>query len=256
MRLFTKASLVSLIVMVFLASTSLALDPSRLLVYWACDDGSGDMLTDGSGNGWDAAIQEGTHEWVNGKYGGDIRLQKSYGVVEGDVISSTGQTGEITIACWVNLAVHTTYNGLVSIANPACDASCCYRIMANPNKNPFWNAGHHADKSLADFTFSLDTWHHYVLVADGVTDKIYVDGTLIGEVEENFPLPEFLEVSVYLGTGESPSAWLVEDCAFDDVMIWDKALTEDEVNTIMSGGLTAVAPGGKLESTWAAIKSK
>jgi hypothetical protein len=109
---------------------------------------------------------------------------------------------------------------------------------------------------LADFAFSLDKWYHYVLVADGVTDKIYVDGALIGEVEENFPLPKFSEVTVYLGTGESPSAWRVEDSALDDIMVWDKALTEDEVNTIMGGGITAVAPGGKLATTWAGMKSE
>ena len=257
MKFFTKISLVSLVAMVFLVSASLALDSSRLLLHWSCNEGSGNMLTDGSGNGWDATIQDGAHEWVNGKYGSAIRLQEAYGMVEGDVISSTGQTGEITLACWVNLAVHTTYNGIVSIANPECDASCCYRIMVNPNKNPFWNAGHHADQSLADFTFSLDTWYHYVLVADGATDKIYVDGAFIGEVEENFPLPEFSEVTVYLGTGESPSAWRVEDSTIDDIMIWDKALTEDEVNMIMvGGGITAVAPGGKLATTWAGMKSE
>ncbi len=154
------------------------------------------------------------------------------------------------------MTTHSTYNGLVSMSNPACDASCCYRIMVNPGKNPFWNAGHHVDNSLADFAFSLDTWYHYVLVADGVTDKIYVDGAFIGEVEENFPLPEFSEVTVYLGTGESPSAWLVEDSAIDDIMIWDKALTEDEVNTIMGGSITAVAPSGKLATTWAGMKSE
>jgi hypothetical protein len=256
MKLFVRVSLVSLIVMALLVSTSLALDSSRLLLYWACNEGSGDMLTDGSGNGWDATIQDGAHEWVNGKYGGGIRLQKACGIVEGDVISSTGQTGEITIACWINIAAHTTYNGFVSIANPACEASCCYRLMINPSKNPFWNAGHHVDNSLADFTFSLDTWYHYALVADSVVDRIYVDGASIGEAEENFPLPEFLEVSVYLGAGESPGTWPAEDCAFDDVMIWDKALTEDEVNTIMGGGITAVAPSGKLAATWAGMKSE
>jgi len=257
MKLFIRVSLVSLTVMALLVSTSFALDSSRLLVYWNCNEGSGDVLADSSGNGWDATVQDGAHEWVNGKYGSAIRLQEAYGMVEGDVISSAGQTGEITIACWINIAVHTTYNGLVSIANPECEASCCYRIMVNPDKNPFWNAGHHTDQSSADFAFDLDTWSHYVLVADGVTSKVYVDGTLISEAQEDFPLPELLEVSLYLGAGEAPGTWPAEDCTFDDVMIWDKALTEDEVNEIMGGGLiTAVAPSGKVAATWGEVRSR
>jgi len=255
MKLFIRVTLVSLIVMALLASASFAVDSSRLLLYWACNEGSGDMLADGSGNGWDATIQDGAHEWVNGKYGSAIRLQKAYAVVEGDVISSTAQTGEITIASWINLAVHTTYNGLVSIQSDLGDV-CDYRLMANPAKNPFWNAGHHVDQSSADFAFSLETWYHYVLVADGVTSKVYVDGVLIAEETEDFPLPEFPEVAVYIGAGESPGTWPAEDCAFDDVMIFDQALTEDDVNTIMGGGLAAVAPVGKLPATWAGLKAE
>lgn len=34
------------------------------------------------------------------------------------------------------------------------DGGCCeFRAMVNPASNPFWDAGHHADKSLGNFKF-------------------------------------------------------------------------------------------------------
>jgi hypothetical protein len=260
MRPFVKIFMVALLIMVFLVSVSMAAnpDPKRLLLYWTCNETSGDTLKDSSGHGFDAKIKDGKSGWEKGKYDNAVRLQKAYAQVDGDIVSSTAKTGEISLACWVNLTTITTYNGIISIANSACEASCCYRLMINGSKNPYWNAGHHVDKTLANFAFALNTWYHYVLTADGKTDKVYVDGKFIGEQTENFNLPEFKTVSVYLGAGEKPGTWPVENAAFDEVMIWDKALTVDEVNSLMAGSvvLTSVDLAGKLATTWAELKVK
>ncbi len=59
MRTLVKISLVSLILITFLISTAGAasrLDLKRLLVLYLCDEGSGDVLKDSSGNGWDASV--------------------------------------------------------------------------------------------------------------------------------------------------------------------------------------------------------
>jgi hypothetical protein len=39
----------------------------------------------------------------------------------------------------------------------------------------------------------------------------------------------------------------------DDLAVYSRALTADEVKTNM-GGVVAVSPGGKLTATWASIK--
>ena len=258
MKIFMKAFLVSLILMAFLMSTAGAdeLDLERLLVLYLCDEGSGEVLEDASGNGWDADLPNA--KWEDGVFGKAVRMQKTNSQVKGDVISSTAETGEISIMCWFNMTAHSTYNGLVSMSNPACDASCCYRLMINPGKNPFWNAGQHVDQSLANFTFDTDTWYHYAMVVDGDVTKIYVDGEFIGEQAKNFDFPEFDEVTLYVGTGESPGTWTVEDCAFDEVMVWNKALDEDEIKVVMEGYevFAAVDANGKLASTWGGLKAE
>ena len=257
MKTLIIISLVSLILMAFLISTAGAakLDLGRLLVLYPCDEGSGEVLEDASGNGWDGTIPNA--EWEDGVFDKAVRMQKTNSEVIGNIIGSTAETGEISMMCWVNMAAHTNYNGLVSMANPGCDASCCYRLMINPGRNPFWNAGHHSDQSLASFTFELDTWYHYALTADGEINEIYIDGELIGELPDAFELPDLDEVTLFVGTGETPAAWQVEDLAIDEVMIWDKALDEDEIRAVMEGSkiLMAVDANGKLAATWGVLKA-
>lgn len=250
----TVCSIATIITFVLVVASSFAVDTNRILLYWSCDD-AGDTLTDASGHGWDATILDpGNSEWVDGQFEGGVRLQATCAQVDGNIIESTGNTGEITLMCWFIMYQHSTYNGLIDIESPEGD--CCeYRLMVNPSKNPFWNAGHHVDKSLASFAFEMETWYHYAMTADGDVDKIYVDGEFIGEQVEGFDLPTFDDVTVYLGTGEKPGTWTVEDSTFDEVMIWDKALSQDEIQEVMLGGLLSVSPMDKLATTWSSLKT-
>ena len=251
-----KTSVIVMFMIAFLISTAGAveLDLSRLLVLYLCDESDGETLMDSSGNGWDADVPNA--DWEEGVFGNAIRLQGTNSEVQGDIISSVGETGEISIMCWLNMAAHSNYNGIISIEAP--EAGCCeFRLMVNPAKNPFWDAGRHADKNLANFTFELDTWYHYAMVANGDVTKIYIDGEFIGEQVEAFDLPEFKEVTLWVGTGEAPGTWQIEDSAIDEVMIWDKALDEDEMQTIIEGYkvFSPVEAMGKLSATWGELKA-
>jgi len=252
MKAFVSSLLVITLALVLFTDAHAALDLDRLLLYWPCDDGKGDTLEDASGNGFNAEIA-GSHGWEDGQFGGAVSLQNTSASVIGDVVSSTAKTGEITMACWIFLRTHASYSGALSIANPSCGSSCCYRMLINSSFNPYWNGGEHNDKSLANFTFELDTWHHYVLVVDG-DDRIYVDGELIGE-QAGIDPPKFDEVTVFLGAGEGAATHMIEDGIFDEAMIWDKALTEKEIVEVMEGGFLAVSPRGKLTTTWSRLKS-
>jgi len=247
--------IIGLVLLMFLIAGTVGaadLDLSRLLLHWPCDEGGGDILEDASGNGFNAEIG-GNHGWEDGQFGGAVSLQNTSATVVGDVVSSTAETGEITMACWFFLRTHASYSGVLSVAHPSCDASCCYRMLINPGFNPFWNGGEHNDKSIPGFTFEPETWYHYVMVVAGGMDRIYVDGELIGE-QAGIDPPEFDEVTVLLGAGEGPGTHMIEDGIFDEAMIWDVALDEDQIGELMDGSYLAVQPVGKLASTWGKIK--
>ena len=217
-------------------------------------------VNDDSGHGHHAELVGKGESFNDGPFKKAIRLNG--GIVQmspaRDVISSVSKTGQITMEAWFFLNQHSSYDGIISLEAVDGGGCCEFRTMVDPNFNPFWDAGHHADKKLANFKFELKKWYHYVLVADGKDGKIYVDGKFIGAQPENFKLPTFKQTLVYIGAGENPNVHRVEDAIIDEVVVYNKALDEKEINASMKlsvPGVLAVESTGKLAVTWGDIKS-
>ncbi len=239
-------------------SYTYALEQKDILVYYSFDNIDGKTIRDESGNGNDAQlVNDGT--LVDGQFGKAIHLNG--GVVQlspaDDFVVPIGVNGEATLEAWFNMKSHSGHSGIVSIET--IDAGCCeFRMMLNPSSNPFWDAGHHKDKSLNNFTFDLDTWYHYVLVADGKEGKAYVDGEFIGSHPENITFRKFEKAQIFVGAGEGPTSHPAEDVIIDEVVIYSKALSADEVKASKELGVKgalAVEAEHKLALTWGQLKS-
>ncbi len=246
------------LIMVFAVSFTYAVEEGDIVVYYSFDRLDGKKFVDDSGNGNDAELT-GNGKLVDGQFGKVVHLDG--GIVQmvpaNDFIVPIGENGQITMEAWFYLNAHNAYDGIISIET--VDGGCCeFRTMVNPNFNPFWDAAHHADKSLGNFKFELKTWYHYVLVADGKDGKIYVNGEFIGSQPENFTFPKFKEAAIYIGAGENPNVHKVEDAIIDEVVIYSKALTEAEVKASMElgvEGVLAVEAKDKLTTTWGDLKT-
>ena len=242
---------------VFAVSLSDAFEEEDILVYYSFDKLSGTKVSDDSGNGNDAELV-GKGSLTDGAFNKAIHLNGGVVVMEqNDFIVPIGEKTEITMEAWFFLNQHASYDGIISIE--AAAGGCCeFRTMVDPSFNPFWDAGHHADKKLANFKFELKEWYHYVLVADGKDGKIYVNGKFIGEVPENFKWPKFKEAAIYIGAGENPNLHKVEDAIIDEVVIYAAALTEEEVRTSMELSIPVVLDveaRDKLAVTWGELKT-
>ena len=158
---------------------------------------------------------------------------------------------------WVYINSHANHSGIISIET--IDEGCCeFRLMVDPNFKPYWDAGQHQDKSLDNFTFKLKEWYHYVLVANGKDGKIYINGELIGSKDEDIVFRKFAQASIFVGAGEGPNSHPIEDAIIDEVVIYSKALTEEEVKASMElgvDGVLAVEAKNKLATTWGQLKS-
>jgi len=247
-------SLLAASLFVMFSPVGKAIQDKSLLLYLPLDEGKGDVIKDQSPNGFSGKVVGA--KWVDGQFGKALEFdgKDDYAEVTDEVIDSVEETQQITIAAWFNLITHDVYDGIVAIEWPEGD--CCeYRTMVNPASNPFWNAGHHSDRSLANFTFETGTWYHYVLTYDGERGNIYVDGELIGGVDENFKLPLYSPVAVQLAVGPLPHH--PTNGIIDEVAVYNRALTEDEINQDKDNGVmsAAVSPAGKLVTTWASIKN-
>lgn len=247
-----------LMMLLFTFTHADAIEKEDIVVYYSFDKLDGKKFKDDSGNGNDAELS-GNGKLVDGQFGKAINL--SGGIVQmvpaNDFIVPIGENGQITMEAWFYLNEHAAYDGIISIETES--GGCCeFRTMVNPNFNPFWDAAHHADKSLGNFKFELDEWYHYVLVADGKDGKIYVNGEFIGSQVENFEFPKFKKAAIYIGAGENPNVHRVEDAIIDEVVIYSKALTAEEVKMSMElsiPGVLSVEAKDKLAVTWGQMKS-
>ncbi|RKU18695.1 hypothetical protein C6503_09160 [Candidatus Poribacteria bacterium] len=245
-------------IFVFAVTLSDAIEKEDILVYYSFDRLNGKKFTDDSGNGNEARLV-GKGSLVDGAFKKAVHLSGG-GIVQmdqNDFIVPIGEKGLITMEAWFYLNKHVEYDGIISIE--AAAGGCCeFRTMVNPQFKPFWDAGHHADKSLGNFTFELKEWYHYVLVADGKDGKIYINGEFIGAQPENFRWPEFKKAAIYIGAGENPTLHKVEDAIIDEVVIYAAALTEEEIKASMElsvPGVLAVEARDKLAVTWGELKT-
>jgi len=89
---------------------------------------------------------------------------------------------------------------------------------------------------------NLNTWYHIAVTYDGVTRKHYVNGSLDGSWVENAPLEVYDSVRLIIGANANdsdraeaaPSGFF--NGIIDDVRIYNRALTADEIGAIYERG--------------------
>lgn len=88
--------------------------------------------------------------------------------------------------------------------------------------------------------------------------KIYVDGESIGSEPENIVFQKWKQAEIFVGAGEGPNTHPIEDAIIDEVVIYSKALTAEEVKASMElgvAGVLAVEAENKLAVTWGKLKT-
>ena len=101
-----------------------------------------------------------------------------------------------------------------------------------------------------------DEWHHVAATRNGGDANLYVDGNLeiaeqITDNDKSAP-EEPTIIGARLLNGGASARFL--QGSLDEVALYNKALTEEQINADMQSGVLAVSAAGKLATTWASIK--
>lgn len=103
---------------------------------------------------------------------------------------------------------------------------------------------------------SAETWYHLAAIADGEKVKVYKNGKQVGFVNYDGTINL---VSADIGIGNKPrGVQLGFHGIIDEVAIWNRALSEQELLRTIEGLKNALSPvnsSGKLASTWGNIKT-
>jgi len=199
-----------------------------LVGWWKLDEHSGNIATDSSGNG-NHGFLRGDTQWVSGKIGNAVEFDG-----DGDYVD-TGYATDLpvwTVCAWVKSPSAPSSNSASGPVHRERNYQLnwnhqdpTFRGAAALNVGGIWHA--------ASFgRLDADTWYHLAATYNRQTLKSYKNGVLItsNSLPSGDPYPErgtlkFGSHSIYVAyfTG-----------TVDDVHVYEKALTAEEINEIMT----------------------
>ena len=246
-----------ILIVLVLSCTSLAVPPG-LVGYWMFDEGGGQVALDSSGNGLDGTLN-GDPQWVAGQLGGALDFDGSGDYVEIPHDPLLSITDEITIAAWTNMRANASGEMAIVSKGGWGANDLPYELTETAGDVIFWQFYDDAGRdTCAPESPPVGEWHHIAGTYDGNVFKCYIDGELADEWAYAGTMPENT-ASVMIGRRSRGGTHF--NGMIDDVAIYDRALDEGEIQSVMQGHLAenpfAHSPGPRdgamLEQTFAEL---
>jgi len=222
-----------------------------LIAYWPLNGDAGDIIGGHNGQlvGGAKFVQDKDRGWVLSVDGIDGRVEIP------DAPELNFQPNDsFTIALWLN--IQTLPGRWAGIVTKSRDSGSWYGLWVNPGNQWHFVGGQGGVNVRLDTGAAKTGWLYLVGVynAEEHTETIYVDGTVVGQ-NQNVTIAATTPGDMWFGGAKSVSEFL--HALMEDVVLYDRALKEEEIQALASGatpGQTPVEPGGKLATTWGRIK--
>ena len=272
MRFTTRPAVLFTLAYAFALTTPIPAT-AGLVGWWKFDEASGTAATDSASAPANGTLITGaTFQPASGRFGGAVYLNGTSGYVDmGDAAKLEFPVAQsYSLSCWYKpdgdetVAEFQTNNGLITkgyglnLGTPAYDTAGYYLMTVNwstgaGNTTSFFQFdSRQSSAATTPFRFVTAyqapdavinaTWHHFVTVVDraGAQVRTYVDGTL------------YSSKAIVAGTGGgqwdmgvNASSFLVGNHLarytkgwFDDVGVWNHALTPAEITTTYTTGIS------------------
>ena len=228
-----------------------------MILYVSFDALDGDMAIDHSKYENHGELK-GNPELAVGQHGKAIKLDGSSQWVEITHHESLTVDKDVTVMAWINVERHSgpnnaNWQGIVAKGNNQRSYSFYTHLSTMCLHFSVGGAG-----SACNGKIKLNEWQHVVAQVDNGTHRYWLNGENVGEFGGKNPPPGNADTdNVLIGkTHENSREFLG---LIDEVRIWNRALSEDEVIEQMGKGhfeLFPVDPRQKLATSWGIIKNK
>ena len=238
-----------------LTSATNAADPS-LAGLWSLNERVGSVAHDSSDNANDGTLQGGPN-WVAGKIGGGLEFDGTDDHVDCGNDESLNITGEITIAAWVHPTGpgDSDYPRVVDKSNGTGGADPGYKLYLRSAENYLVTLSGGGVYLNSSSSCDLNAWNYVVYTTDGAQRKLFLNDAW--QIWDETTLP--VESSNPLFIGNSPAGARHFEGILDEVRVYNRALGEDEIQTIMFGkgwpyaGNPSPADGALYEDSWVTL---
>ena len=258
LKSLVSLTIICALVCIISAKTCPAFTTQDVVGIWLFDEGAGEIIKDSSGNGHDGKIV-GNVKWVKGKFGDAL----SFPGVRGNYvrIPHAEEMNLITFTLMAFLQVPEVtgdYQCIINKEQPFGVGN--YSLFIHKDTGvaypEFWTAGQWKG-AVGNLKVTNSRWHHVAGTYDKKSLLAYIDGAL----EAQTPLtvtpdttPGDLRIGGRVDDG-NPLKGII-----DEVALFNKALTPEEIEKIMNAGLkefvAAIEQKGKLATSWGAVKAE
>jgi beta-lactam-binding protein with PASTA domain len=203
---------------------------SGLVAHWKLDETEGTIAHDSSINQNHGTLSPTGTEWVSGHIDGGLNFTGTDNYVEVPNNVSLNMTNAITIAAWLN----PTWTGNNRILQKTY-LNNQYALFAELGISLAFDLGGVANGKLAGIALPWPgEWHHVASTYDSSAMKVYYDGDLVAQQAASGQIRTGSS-PLYIGTSR-PRAWGdVYQGIMDDVRLYNCALSEGEIEAMMSG---------------------
>jgi hypothetical protein len=232
-------------------------DDKALMFYFTFDEDEGGKVTDISGNDIEGTF-EGAVWSKDGKIGGAVHLENNQQFVEVDAVPELDITDALTFQAWFFPEESQGDSNLMGRRSSANVGGYCLQWSAqftgSPQIETWINiGGWKGSRQKQTIEPDLEEWHHVSSTYDGDMIRQYIDGKL--DVEFAPPKGKINSIEVVFRIGKAQTGLDGMVGLVDEVAIYNRALTVDEINQDMENGVYfAVSPNDKLATTWGKLK--
>lgn len=258
MRFAFEFLAVAIVILIVGTAGRIAAQEEGLVLYLGFDEGVGDTAKDSSGHGNNGEING--PKWVEGADGKALEFDGTDDYVEVSYNDMFNINDAMTLAAWVKPAMAPfageQWRGIIN-GQKSTHGPYLLQMSAANGEIGAWFGG---TWSWQVTTAILDTenfWHLVGTYEDGEGFKNYVNGELDSQKAQQGPIIDNVNEGVVIGHNYSfANRWF--QGIIDEAVIYNRALTEDEVRDLYEGNIkarvVAVNPGDALATTWARIK--
>ena len=193
------------------------------------------MTSDGNGN-LEAEYDFDGIKFITFGYAPEVELIRSVyfdGTADyvdvGDALDLN--SSEFTVSAWIKRSAASTNVSIISKRDAAYTDGYDFKITSSGRFEMNWKNGS-TQTITSDVVIPVDQWHHVAVIYNGADANLYIDGVL--DKTETLTPPNPTNHSFFIAAAGKSSPTAHFEGNIDEVRVWNRALTVDQLRYIMN----------------------
>jgi len=200
------------------------------------NEGKGDVVKDSSdyhNNGMLKPNESSGPEWVDGKFGNALYFDGKDDYVE-ILTNDNLKPCYLSVGAWI-FPINTTDDDEYIIANANLGQKKGFHLSRNNGRAAFWVGNDASDERISGGNLPENDWHYLVGIVNDSGTFLYVDGEHVASGSISEVVHSDRNYIIGQNTWSPGSGDRMFKGKIDEIQVYDKALSEQEIKNIYSG---------------------